>query len=72
MKIKNIDTYSTMDAAKLTVEVQKARAELSKQLLDMRMKQSKDTNEVSKTKKRIAIIETHLKVARLQKPVATK
>ncbi len=72
MKIKNTDTYQSMDAGKLTIEVQKARADLSKQLLDMRMKQAKDTNEVAKTKKRIAIIETYLKSARLQKPVTTK
>lgn len=72
MKIKNTDAYQSMDADKLIIELHKAQAELSKQLLDMRMKQVKDTNEVAKTKKRIALIETYRRAAMLQKPVTTK
>lgn len=60
MKAKDKEALQGMDASKLQAEAAKVRAELAHQILELRMKQAKDTNAVSRNKRRLAVIETFL------------
>jgi ribosomal protein L29 len=65
MKAKDKETLRGMDIAKLDAEANKIREELARQQLEMRMKNAKDSNAVSKNKKRLAVVQTFLTEKRM-------
>lgn len=65
MKAKDKETLRGMDIAKLDAEANRIREELARQQLEMRMKNAKDSNAVSKNKKRLAVVQTFLTEKRM-------
>ena len=69
MKTKDKETLRGMDVPKLDIEGQRIREELSRQQLDMRMGNLKDTNAIAKNKKRLAVVQTLLQQKRTDKKI---
>lgn len=65
MKRKDIESYRSMDPAKLQVAAADLKKELARLQLEMKAGTAKDSNEASKKKKELAVILTILKEKQL-------
>ncbi len=72
MKLKNTESFASMDMKHLQDELVKAQDELSQALLQQRMRNAQDVSVVGKLKKKIAVIQTYLTAVRKQSVVTTK
>lgn len=61
MKKKDIESYKKKDAAKLIAEVADIKKDIARLVLDAKVAPLKDSNEISKKKRTLAVILTILR-----------